>query len=592
MESLIGQVVDNYRILSIIGKGGMGVVFKAIDISIDKVVALKMIDPFLAQDSEFFRRFKTEARALAKLKNPHIVTVHTLRETEKGTFIVMEYVNPKNLSDCIKEKGFFSLEDTVAICRQLLDGIAHAHNAGIIHRDIKPSNILISDTGEVKITDFGLAKVIKDQGPDSTVAQVKAGTLNYMSPEQIKGLIHVDKRSDIYSIGITLYEMLAGRVPFEKTDSDFDIQKMIVDGKIPSPVRFNSSIPKSMEKFVLKAAQRDPSKRYQSVEEMLAELDKIEVISKANVPTSGSKKVNHSTSKKKKFQISQLFMLIAAFSALGLIIFIIVKNINFTPNDSSPDQVINNSNDTTKIDTIESFATLDITSYPVGAKLYLNGKKIGESSLIFDSLKMGYYTIKIVKENYIDFNLNFAINNLDTTIFINEILAPISKVINTKKVNTKVIDKKIINSKLTLQIKPAGNIYLNDKLIATNTSDKIIESLIPGKHKIKFEHPDYGEKIVNISLKEAERTNYTCYFQQDLNIQTLNESGEAIWASIFLNDNSTDFYTPKVIALGPGTYKVYVSKTGFETIEEPKTITIEPSFSEEDIPMVFHLKAL
>jgi len=244
MESLIGKTVDSYRILEVIGRGGMGVVFKAIDTSLEKIVALKMVDPFLARDESFVKRFKTEAKALARLENPNIVRVFALRETESGLFMVMEYVEAKPLSNCISENGPFSTSEAISITKQLLNAIGHAHKVGVIHRDIKPSNILFCSDGSVKVTDFGLAKVIKQKGPASTVTQTRAGTLYYMSPEQVKGLKNVDERSDLYSLGMTVYEMLVGRVPFDKTDSDFTIQKKIVDGEIPSPLKFDAKIPK------------------------------------------------------------------------------------------------------------------------------------------------------------------------------------------------------------------------------------------------------------------------------------------------------------------------------------------------------------
>ena len=276
MDSLIGKTVDNYRILEVLGRGGMGVVFKALDTSLEKIVALKMIDPFLARDENFVRRFKTEAKALAKLENQNIVGVYALRETESGFFMVMEYVESQPLSQYLQENGPFNITDTISITKQLLNAIGHAHKVGVIHRDIKPSNILLCENGKIKVTDFGLAKVVEAKGPSSTVTQARAGTLYYMSPEQVKGLKNVDSRSDLYSLGISIYEMIAGRVPFDKTDSDFTIQKKIVEGEIPSPVKFNSAIPKKLTKIISKSIDKDPAKRYQTAEEMFADIENFE----------------------------------------------------------------------------------------------------------------------------------------------------------------------------------------------------------------------------------------------------------------------------------------------------------------------------
>ena len=278
MDQLIGQTIDNYKILEVIGRGGMGVVFKAMDMSLEKIVALKMIDPFLARDENFLQRFRTEAKALAKLENQNIVRVHALRETNLGLFMVMEYVQAKTISEWLKEKGKFTVAETIAIGAQIINAIRHAHKVGVIHRDIKPNNVLLCEDGIVKVMDFGLAKVILDLDSQNTATHAAAGTLYYMSPEQVKGLRNVDKRSDIYSIGMTLYEMLAGRTPFEKGESEFITQKQIVDGKIPSPVKYNSSIPKDLVSIIMKAIDKDPEKRFQATEEMSNALSGIKTI--------------------------------------------------------------------------------------------------------------------------------------------------------------------------------------------------------------------------------------------------------------------------------------------------------------------------
>ena len=203
MDQLIGKEIDNYKILEVIGRGGMGVVFKAMDMSLEKVVALKMIDPFLARDENFLQRFKTEAKALARLESANIVGVHALRETSYGLFMVMEYVKAKTISEWLREKSRFTIVETILIGRQIINAIGHAHKVGVIHRDIKPNNILLGEDKNVKVMDFGLAKVVQEDGTQMTVTHAAAGTLYYMSPEQVKGLKNVDKRSDIYSIGMT-----------------------------------------------------------------------------------------------------------------------------------------------------------------------------------------------------------------------------------------------------------------------------------------------------------------------------------------------------------------------------------------------------
>ena len=189
-SSYIGNVIDHYRIIEQLGIGGMGVVFKAINININKIVALKMIAPGLALNENFVQRFKTEAKALAKLDDFNIVGITDLRRDKDQWFIVMEYVDGINLYDKIKKEGPYKCKESIPILKQMLTAIGHAHKAGIIHRDIKPNNIMVTKEGVVKITDFGLAK---DQNKStSTVSITSGGTLYYMSPEHVKGFSFTD----------------------------------------------------------------------------------------------------------------------------------------------------------------------------------------------------------------------------------------------------------------------------------------------------------------------------------------------------------------------------------------------------------------
>jgi len=224
-SSFIGKVIDNYRVLESLGVGGMGVVFKAVNIKLEKLVALKMIAPGLAMNENFIKRFQTEAKALAKLADPNIVQIYDLRTHEDQWLIVMEFIDGLNLGDIIKRDGAFPTNKAISILKQMLSAIGHAHKAGIIHRDIKPNNVMITEAGAVKITDFGLAKSEGIRTNSITISG--GGTLFYMSPEHVKSISLTDGRSDIYSIGMTFYEMVAGRVPFHSMDTDFEIRETL-----------------------------------------------------------------------------------------------------------------------------------------------------------------------------------------------------------------------------------------------------------------------------------------------------------------------------------------------------------------------------
>lgn len=273
-SDIIGRTVAGCRITELIGRGGMGIVYKARHLELEQDRALKVMDPELARNEAFMKRFRIEAKALAKLKNPNIVTVHDLCETEIGVCLIMEYVSGSTLGEIIKSSGALRLERVYKIFRQILSALEHAHAAGVIHRDIKPGNMIVTQSDEVKVADFGLAKI--QQQTTATVTQITGGTLYYVSPEQIEGLVPIDHRSDLYSLGMTLYEAITGAVPFDKTASEFKISERIVKGKISPPRTLNPQIPKELNDFVMKAIARNPESRFQSASEMRTELERIE----------------------------------------------------------------------------------------------------------------------------------------------------------------------------------------------------------------------------------------------------------------------------------------------------------------------------
>ncbi|HEX9006789.1 MAG TPA: protein kinase [Bacteroidota bacterium] len=267
---LIGRTIDSYQILDVLGKGGMGIVYRAKDLMLEKDVAVKMMDAPLDPQGRLLKRFQEEARSLARLQHPNIVGIYALRESQLGLCIVMELVRGKTLTDIIKENGALPPERVKKIFLQCLNALDHAHREGIIHRDIKPGNIMLTDDDVVKITDFGLAKRMDPSLAGSTV--LVGGTLYYSPPEQLDSLADVDERGDIYSLGMTMYEALTGKVPFAETTSDFRIRQAIVEGDIPSPASMRSGIPRDLVQIVMKAISRDPKKRYQTAAEMLEAL--------------------------------------------------------------------------------------------------------------------------------------------------------------------------------------------------------------------------------------------------------------------------------------------------------------------------------
>jgi len=255
-----GDILDGYRLDAIIGRGGMGTVYRATDQALEKTVALKVIAPHLADDETFVRRFREEAKALARLDADGIVDVYTLRETEEALFFVMEHVEGPSLETVLRRRGQLEPPQALSLLRQVLPAVGHAHASGVLHRDLKPSNILIDADGQAVITDFGLAKILASDA-DLTATHDQLGTVAYMSPEQVKGLQNVDAASDLFAVGLIAYEVLTGRLPFDRSESDFVVQRAIVDASFPPPSTYAPEVPPAVEQVVLDLLSKDPAAR-------------------------------------------------------------------------------------------------------------------------------------------------------------------------------------------------------------------------------------------------------------------------------------------------------------------------------------------
>ncbi|MGI5875358.1 MAG: Stk1 family PASTA domain-containing Ser/Thr kinase [Dethiobacteria bacterium] len=259
MNELFGRILGNrYKILEKAGEGGMARVYKGIDLKLNRHVAIKVLHQQFAGDPEFLRRFQQEAKAAAKLSHPAIVNVYDEGEQEGIHYIVMEYVDGYTLKDTILRQGRLEPMEATRIALQVCDAIVHAHSQGVIHRDIKPQNILITPEGRIKVTDFGIARATAD----STITYGKSllGSVYYSSPEQVKGN-NTDQKSDIYSLGIVLYEMLTGKVPFSG-ESPVSIALKHLQEEITPPGKIVPDLPPGLEKIVLRSTNKDPALRY------------------------------------------------------------------------------------------------------------------------------------------------------------------------------------------------------------------------------------------------------------------------------------------------------------------------------------------
>ena len=263
----IGMMIgDRYEILEKIGTGGMSDVYKAKCHKLNRFVAVKVLKQEFSENENFVSKFRTEAQAAAGLAHPNIVNVYDVGEENGIYYIVMELVEGITLKKYIEKKARLSYKEAVSIAIQVSMGIEAAHNNHIIHRDIKPQNIIISKDGKVKVTDFGIAKA----ATSNTITSNVMGSVHYTSPEQARGG-YSDEKSDIYSLGITMFEMLTGRVPFNG-DTTVAIAIKHIQEEMPSPREFVPEIPIAVEQIVLKCCQKSPDRRYQKISDVIADL--------------------------------------------------------------------------------------------------------------------------------------------------------------------------------------------------------------------------------------------------------------------------------------------------------------------------------
>jgi len=267
---MVGTNIENYKVVEVIGEGGMGVVYKAIDLKLERYVAIKILNTSKPPNPQFIERFKREARNQAKLNHTNIIPVYGFTDAENTLGIVMEYIEGETLEDIIKREGKLDLRFSLDVMRQILSGVAFAHQKGFIHRDLKPSNIIISNEGIAKIMDFGISKSINET-KDITKAGTKIGTIFYMSPEQIRGKPPTTQ-SDLYSLGVTFYEMLSGKTPF-----DYPTEFEIMEAHIKKmPVKLSAHIPDvpaEIDRIISKALEKPVQRRYQTAEEFLEDVD-------------------------------------------------------------------------------------------------------------------------------------------------------------------------------------------------------------------------------------------------------------------------------------------------------------------------------
>ena len=269
MDKYIGRLLDNrYEILEVIGTGGMAVVYKARCHRLNRLVAIKILKDDFLEDEEFRRRFHSESQAVAMLSHPNIISVYDVSTSITADYIVMELIDGITLKQYMEKKGVLNWKETLHFAIQIAKALEHAHSRGIVHRDIKPHNVMVLKNGSVKVTDFGIARMMSK---GNTLTKEALGSVHYISPEQAKGG-RVDNRSDIYSLGVVMYEMMSGRPPYDG-ESPVSVAIQHINGGAVLPSTLNPNIPGGLEQIIMRAMAHEPSGRYATATQMLADLD-------------------------------------------------------------------------------------------------------------------------------------------------------------------------------------------------------------------------------------------------------------------------------------------------------------------------------
>lgn len=322
---MIGKTVHNYRIEQLIGEGGMGNVYLATHTLFDRKVAIKSLHPHLSASEELRERFRNEAQTLSQLHHPSIVVLHDYIEQENRAYLIMEYVKGKSLETILEEHGPLRETEIEELMRQILQAVEYAHQQGIIHRDLKPSNIVVMHHNKIKILDFGIAKLLGETNHKLTKTGSKVGTVLYMSPEQINNS-NIDNKSDIYALGITLYQMCTGRTPYDDLNSEYEITRHIMEEPFPDPIKVKKDIPPRLRAIILKATHKKPNERYATALEMLNAFSS----PKEHQPPPAKKSEKSSGNMTESGDDKSVFrpaIITAAALILGTIIFLIVSKL-------------------------------------------------------------------------------------------------------------------------------------------------------------------------------------------------------------------------------------------------------------------------
>lgn len=547
-----GSVFDKrYEIIEELGRGGMGKVYRVIDKKIEEEVAIKLLKPEIASDEKTIVRFRNELKFARKIIHKNVCRMYDLSEEGETQYITMEYVRGEDLKTLIRRIGEFTPGKAIFITKQVCEGLAEAHKLSLVHRDLKPQNIMIDREGNAHIMDFGIARSVDTAG--ITGSGVIIGTPHYMSPEQVEGK-EVDHRSDIYSLGVILYEMLTGRVPFEG-DTPLVIAVKHKSESPPDPRKLNPQIPEEISRMILKCMEKNKNRRYQKVEELLDELTKI----KKDMPTTDRilPDIKFEVGKPRKSAVLIIFIIAAVLAVAGYFFYDqVLKTEKKGREERAPAVVEQPAQKTAPL--APQPGQIKISSVPEGAEVYLDDKREGVTPFERE-LSPGTYRIRITKSPGYEEKTDVLIVAAGETVSENYTLA--------RHVSLPQPGHIDINST------PKGaEIYLNNKREGVTPFKG---EVTPGTYKIRItKSPEYKEMTdeLKVTAGKTSSKNYTLAPVYILNINTTPGG-----ADIEINGNYKG-KTPITVELAKNTCQLTIEK-GEEWSKINESLALKPGLN-------------
>jgi len=533
--SLGTHIAGRYQIIEELGAGGMGKVFKVLDTEINEKIALKLIKPEIARDGSTIERFRNELKISRNIAHKNVCRMYHIGETEGIHYITMEYVSGEDLKNTLKRVGPLSSGKAIIIAKQICQGLSEAHSHGVVHRDLKPSNIMLDVNGNVRIMDFGIARTTKSKGVTETGMVV--GTPDYMSPEQAEGK-GIDQRADLYSFGIILYEMVTGHVPFTG-DTPMSIALKHMTEHPPDPRNLNEQIPNELSRLIMKCLEKSREKRFQTAEEILDELERIE----NDLPTTSKVMAKRRTTFS-PFQIRSPYL---KFFLIFVFISVAILGLGYLNRDKIFKKV--ELSTTVPDDATLSLGTLKIESTPSSADIYIDGESKGLTPIGLE-LPPGRYIVEIKKEpDYSDIRQEVEVRAGEETtknLMLEKIPAPPPASYSLK-----------VSSK-----PPGAAVKINGRFQGTTPLDLKLES---DSCRIQIDNGEGWSSVdERIELKSGVNPFYRELKRILYSLQIDTNPPEAM---VFIDDKFLGI-SPQRTSLQPGIHKIRIEKEGFSTHEE------------------------